>query len=166
MIRPEVCSVLSAAMLFAALLLLLALMRRTSRAAARHEDERTETDARIETLRLRLTDAESRLTELEEDAGVLVPPEPPRSGMNLARRSEALRRLRRGEPAGAISAAMGIAAGEIELLGKVQKMLLAADRGAAPRPARFTTAPAARARAPLPDVPAESPVEPVEQPAS
>lgn len=166
MIRPELFMALSTVMLFACLVLLVAVMRGARRAAASLEDERTETDARIETLKLRLSDAESRLAELEEDAGVLVPPEPPRSGMNLARRSEALRRLRKGESAAEIAAAMGIAVGELELLAKVQKMLLAADRGAAPRPARLTTAPVARARAPLPVVQAELPVEPEEQPVS
>ncbi|MGE5487969.1 MAG: hypothetical protein ACM3ZB_09145 [bacterium] len=164
MIRPELFMALSTAMLFACLVLLVALMRGARRAAASLEDERTETDARIETLKLRLSDAESRLAELEEDAGVLVPPEPPRSGMNLARRSEALRRLRKGESPANIAASMGIALGELELLAKVQKMLLAADRGAAPRPARSTTAPAARA--PLPVVQADLPVEPEEQPVS
>jgi|GEM_PF-1418839 len=131
------------AMLAACVILLAALLRRLRRAAERLEQERSAVESRLQTVLSRLADMEARVAELEEDAGVLVPPEPPRSGLNLARRREALSRLRRGESPAHVALAMGLPAGELELLGKVQKMLLAADRGMPPRSARTARAPVA-----------------------
>ncbi len=153
-------------MLAGCLLLLGVLLRRLRRMAERLEQERSAAESRMETVLSRLADAEGRIGELEEDAGALVPPEPPRSGLNLARRREALSRLRRGEPVATIAAAMGLPAGELELLGKVQKMLVAADRGTPPRPARMARAlVAAEPPAPIPGEPAVPAAENAEEPA-
>jgi hypothetical protein len=51
---------------------------------------------------------------------------PARSGLNLNRRVQAVRLLRRGEDIGHVCAALGVARGEIELLIRVQR--LAAER--------------------------------------
>src|ERR1700704_5596137 len=48
-------------------------------------------------LKLRLEEITLRLRDSEERAGVLVAPQPPRSGLNLTKRSQVIRMSRRGE---------------------------------------------------------------------
>ncbi len=62
------------------------------------------------------------LAQLREAAQTT--PEPnPLSGMNLSKRTQAVRLLRRGEDVGHIAAAMGVPRGEVELLVRVQLCL-------------------------------------------
>jgi hypothetical protein len=50
-------------------------------------------------------------------------PEPiPHSGMNLNKRTQAVRLLRRGEDVGHVAAALGVPRGEVELLVRVRQM--------------------------------------------
>lgn len=70
----------------------------------------------IETLR-------SRMEEAERSAASAAVPRHPLSGLHAGQRTQALRMIRRGEPAGKIAAALGIAQTEVDLLGKVQRML-------------------------------------------
>ena len=65
------------------------------------------------------------LREAEERAAQLVPPAAPRSGFNLSKRSQALRMSRHGERPENIAAALSVPRKEIELLLKVQKIVLA-----------------------------------------
>ena len=65
--------------------------------------------ARMETL-------DERWMELSQISKLLVPPTPPRSGLNLSKRSQALQMLRRGETPRDISSALSIPLGEAELL--------------------------------------------------
>ncbi|MCE5309801.1 MAG: DUF2802 domain-containing protein [Acidobacteriales bacterium] len=67
------------------------------------------------------------LKEAEERTGVLVPPTPPCSGMNLNKRTQALRMSRRGERPEQIAAALGLPKREVELLVKVHRIVLCAD---------------------------------------
>ncbi len=67
------------------------------------------------------------LKEAEERTGVLVPPTPPCSGMNLSKRTQALRMSRRGERPEQIAAALGLPKKEVELLVKVHRIVLCAD---------------------------------------
>ena len=53
-----------------------------------------------------------------------------RSGMNLSRRTQALRLLRRGENISHVAAAVGVSRREIELLMHVQKVTAARAAGA------------------------------------
>src|SRR5262249_49488477 len=70
------------------------------------------------------------LKELAQVSNMLVPPTPPRSGLNLNRRSQALQLFRRGEAPQEIAAALSIPIGEVELLIKVQQIAAAGvDRG-------------------------------------
>ena len=82
----------------------------------------------FEALRGKLTadfaDAQVRLRDAEERAGVLVAPSPPRSGLNLTKRSQALRMSRVGEKPEKIAAALSLPRKEVELLLKVQKIVL------------------------------------------
>jgi hypothetical protein len=73
-------------------------------------------------------------------------PAGPRSGMNVSRRVQALRLLRRGEDLGHIASALGVPRCEVELLVRVHRLALAAATSperaapAAPAPARPSSA--------------------------
>lgn len=67
---------------------------------------------------------DERWKELSQISGLLVPPPPPRSGLNLNKRSQALERHRRGETPPEIAAALAIPRNEVELLVKVQRIIL------------------------------------------
>ena len=73
--------------------------------------------AKMETL-------DERWKELSQVSSLLVPPPPPRSGLNLNKRSQALERHRRGETPPEIAAALAIPRNEVELLVKVQRIVL------------------------------------------
>jgi hypothetical protein len=75
-------------------------------------------------MRESLEQLQSALHESEERTGVLVPPTPPRSGLNLNRRSQALKMYRRGDPPEQIASALGLALTEVELLVKVHQIVL------------------------------------------
>ena len=62
---------------------------------------------------------DERWKELSQISSLLVPPAPPRSGLNLSKRSQALQMFRRGETPLDISAALSIPRNEVELLVKV-----------------------------------------------
>lgn len=64
-----------------------------------------------------------RLQEAEEREELLVPPTPPRSGLNLSKRTQALRMSLRGESPEQIAAALGIPESEVQLLLKVQRIV-------------------------------------------
>jgi hypothetical protein len=61
----------------------------------------------------------ARLLDAEERAGVLVAPSPPRSGLNLNKRTQVIRMSRRGEQAEKIAASLNLPRREVELLLKV-----------------------------------------------
>jgi hypothetical protein len=69
-------------------------------------------------------DWDERWKELSQVSSLLVPPPPPRSGLNLTKRSQALERHRRGETPPEIAAALAIPRNEVELLVKVQRIIL------------------------------------------
>ena len=64
---------------------------------------------------------ETVLAQLRE-AAQPAPESMPTSGMNLNKRTQAVRLLRRGEDVGHIAAALGLPRGEVELLIRVQQM--------------------------------------------
>jgi hypothetical protein len=67
---------------------------------------------------------DERWTELSQISSLLVPPPPTRSGLNLNKRSQALQMSRRGEKPQDIAAALSIPQNEVELIMKVQKIVL------------------------------------------
>jgi hypothetical protein len=81
-------------------------------------------EAAIGLLSVEFTEVKRALEEAESRAGVLVAPTPPRAGVNLTIRSQALRMYRRGETIQRISAALAVPEQEVELLIKVQRMAL------------------------------------------
>jgi hypothetical protein len=71
----------------------------------------------------------TKLAETEERAALLVAPAPPRSGLNLSTRSQALRMWRRGDAPQQIAGALSIPEREVELLLKVQRLVMEAAAG-------------------------------------
>jgi hypothetical protein len=67
---------------------------------------------------------DERWKELSQISSLLVAPAAPRSGLNLNKRSQALRLSRRGEAPRDIAAALSIPQNEVELLVKVQKIMV------------------------------------------
>jgi hypothetical protein len=67
---------------------------------------------------------DERWKELSQISGLLVAPAPPRSGLNVNKRSQALRLSRRGETPREIATTLAIPQNEVELLVKVQKIML------------------------------------------
>ncbi len=74
--------------------------------------------------RLALQQVETNLRDVEQQTGMLVPPTPSRSGLNLSKRTQVLRLHRAGENASGIATSLGLPRGEVELLIKVQSMML------------------------------------------
>ena len=75
-------------------------------------------------LKLRLEAITLRLRDSEDRAGVLVAPEPPRSGLNLTKRSQVIRMSRRGERAENIAASLSLPRGEVDLLLKINALVV------------------------------------------
>lgn len=74
--------------------------------------------------RSKLATIEELQTELSQASELLVPPPPTRSGLNLSKRSQALQLSRRGESTQEIAAALSLPQNEVELLVKVQRIVL------------------------------------------
>lgn len=89
-------------------------------------DGRTAFETGIEELRLAVNEVKSTIHEQEESSGMLVPPAPSLSGLNLNKRTQALRMHRRGETPEKIAAVLLLPRREVELLVKLQK--IAVDR--------------------------------------
>jgi hypothetical protein len=68
---------------------------------------------------------DERWKELSQVSNLLIPPPPPRSGLNVSKRSQALLMDRRGAAAPEIAAALALPQNEVELLVKVQRIALA-----------------------------------------
>lgn len=86
------------------------------------EKRRKALDLSIQRIQLAIEELRVGLREAEERAGVLVPPTPPRSGLNLNTRTQALRMLRRGDRPEQIAAALRVPENEIRLLLKVHQL--------------------------------------------
>jgi len=75
-------------------------------------------------LRLRLEEITLRLRDSEDRAGMLVAPQPPRSGLNLTKRSQVIRMSRRGERSENIAASLSLPLGEVDLLLKINALVV------------------------------------------
>ncbi len=83
---------------------------------------------RFEEFAARLNEADTR----PQEAVFLPAPARPRSGLNLSKRVQAMRMLRRNEDVSHIAAALGVTPKEVELLIRVQGISrAAAEKGAA-----------------------------------
>jgi hypothetical protein len=113
-------------------------------------------EAALDRMHAGMGEVTTKLAETEERASLLVSPTPPRTGLNLGTRSQALRMWRRGDTPQQIAAVLGVPEREVELLLKVQRIVMEATSGPFPEsgPARnaFTAWETVRtdpARAPL-----------------
>ncbi len=88
------------------------------------KQQRKELEALIQSMAGELEAAKADLRDVQEQAGVLVAPPPPQSGFNLSKRSQVMRLSRQGENAENIAAALNLPRREVELLLKVQKIVL------------------------------------------
>ena len=70
----------------------------------------------------RFSNIETRVRSSEDRAAVLVPPSPPRSGLNWNKRAQVIRLSRQGEKPSGIAAVLQLPRAEVELLLKVEKM--------------------------------------------
>lgn len=114
---------LLAAGLGACLYLFLTLKREVRKLEARWKRRHQELEETIRALQADLDVVKDRLREAEERAGMLVPPAPLRSGLNLSKRTQALRMAARGETPEHIAAALSLPEGEVQLLMKVRRMV-------------------------------------------
>ena len=95
----------------------------------REVDDRTrgkqpQSDAGLQELRDSLEALAAQLHDLQRHPPVAPPPGLPKAGLNLSKRSQALRMHRRGEAAEQIAAALELPRQEVDLLLKVHRIVL------------------------------------------
>jgi hypothetical protein len=81
-------------------------------------------ESATERLKTQITELNARMRDAEQRTGVLVPPTPPKSGLNLNKRTQVIRMSRRGEQADKIAAALNLPQREVELLLKVHGQVI------------------------------------------
>ncbi len=91
----------------------------------RQKDSETARDhSEAEAVRATLDALAAQIHDLQSHPPVAVTPGLPKPGLNLNKRSQALRMHRRGETADQIAAALGLPRQEVELLIKVHRIVL------------------------------------------
>ncbi len=123
-LHPAVQCSLQAAGLGLCVYLFLTLKHESQNAELRSSSRQQAIEASLERLGTAVEEIESRLREAEERTGMLVAPPPPPSGLNLSKRSQALRMHRRGESPQKIAASLTLPQREVELLVKVQRIVM------------------------------------------
>jgi hypothetical protein len=78
----------------------------------------------LESLQERLSSLAAGLQEIRQQPPVTPVPTSPKAGLNLSRRSQALRMHRRGDPPDRIAAALEIPLQEVDLLLKVHRIVI------------------------------------------
>jgi hypothetical protein len=102
-------------------------MQRAVRAAAyRAETRHAGSEAAIEAVRNEVEACARQLHEIRQDPPKTAAPSFPRSGLNLSKRSQALRMHRRGDAPEQVASTLGVPLQEIELLLKVHRIVIAA----------------------------------------
>ena len=87
-------------------------------------EKQSRTDAELQALRDSVEALAAQLHDLRNHPPVAPPPGLPKPGLNLSKRSQALRMHRRGEGAGQIAAALELPRQEVDLLLKVHRIVL------------------------------------------
>jgi hypothetical protein len=123
-ISPHIAiSIVSAAVAVAALVCLLQLRGAQREMQIRWNKRLQSVQAEVGTLRGKVDQMRSRIEEADQRATLLSSPATPKDGLNLARRTQALRLLRKGERPEQIASALNMPVGEAVLLAKVQQIL-------------------------------------------
>jgi len=115
---------LLAAGLAACIYLFVSVKLEVGRLDRRRAQAQAETEKAAARFQSELATIQERLLEAEERAGMLVPPPATISGLNLNRRTQVLRMARRGESPGQIASALRVPQGEVDLMLKVQRLVL------------------------------------------
>ena len=103
------------------------LKREIYRLRIRVEECNDERDAASKTARLQIQEMCAELRIAEERTLQLVPPAPPRAGVNLNTRTQVLRMSRHGEAEENIALKLGLPRNEVTLLLKVHKLAVAGE---------------------------------------
>ena len=90
----------------------------------RADDRQSQSDAGLQALRDTVEALAAQVHDLQKHPFVAPPPGLPRPGLNLSKRSHALRMHRRGEGTDQIAAALELPRQEVELLLKVHRIVL------------------------------------------
>ncbi|MBZ5622791.1 MAG: hypothetical protein LAQ69_29255 [Acidobacteriia bacterium] len=120
-------AILAGLVLAAAALSFVALLRgKALVSAAEHRAKagQARCEAALEFLQERLNGLAAELQEIGRQPPVTVVPHPPKPGLNLSKRSHALRMHRRGDPPDRIAAALDIPLQEVDLLLKVHRIVI------------------------------------------
>ena len=88
------------------------------------ETVRDDSETRAESLRERLDALAAEFRELERQPAVTLTPGVPKPGMNVVKRSQALRMHRRGDRPEQIAAALALPRQEVDLLLKVHSIVI------------------------------------------
>ena len=91
------------------------------------EEKETTWKENAESIHAEIEALKKGLMEAEQRAGLLVAPKAPRSGFNISKRSLALRMSRLGEKSENIATALSLPRREVDLLLKVQKIVIASS---------------------------------------
>ena len=78
----------------------------------------------LDQARLAVERLEADLREVERQTGMMVPPAPTRSGLNLSKRTQVLRMHRAGQDGTTIATALALPRAEVDLLIKVHRIVL------------------------------------------
>lgn len=92
--------------------------------SGRAGDRQSRGDAELQTLRDSVDALAAQIHDLQNHPSVAPPPGLPKPGLNLSKRSHALRMHRRGEAAEQIAAALELPRQEVDLLLKVHRIVL------------------------------------------
>lgn len=86
-------------------------------------------DSATREIKAHMAELGMRVLDAEQRAGVLVAPLPPKSGLNLNKRTQVIRMSRRGEQAEKIAATLNLPRREVELLLKVHGRVIYNSEG-------------------------------------
>jgi hypothetical protein len=78
----------------------------------------------VAAIRAALDEVRAEVREMQEHTGMMVPPSPTKSGLNLSKRGQVLQMYRRGQQPEQIAENLGLPLTEIELLIKVHQIML------------------------------------------
>jgi hypothetical protein len=116
--------ILLASSLAATLTIFITLKQEIQRLKLRLDRQQVSETAIARDTKVKLEEITLRLRDSEERAGVLVAPEPAKSGLNLTKRSQVIRMSRRGERAENIAASLSLPRGEVDLLLKINALVV------------------------------------------
>jgi hypothetical protein len=88
------------------------------------QDKMKELSEQVVRLQAQLDQARAETRELQEHFGMLVPPAPAASGLNLSKRGQVLQMHRRGQSADQIAVTLALPRTEVDLLLKIHRLVL------------------------------------------